>query len=148
VSLKSTERGGFEPPVHLRAHWFSKPARSATPAPLHQWGIQQCGPCGKSCVGLTGTVVHRYAWLGSLAAGRLLRVLSSHLAPRAVNNEKPAPCWNLPADRRSSARSVGYFISFVSLRPAGLMVNHAVEVPASGLPVWSNPCPDATILAG
>jgi site-specific recombinase XerD len=31
---EGTERGGFEPPVHLRAHWFSKPARSATPAPL------------------------------------------------------------------------------------------------------------------
>ena len=24
---KKTERGGFEPPVLLRAHWFSKPAR-------------------------------------------------------------------------------------------------------------------------
>jgi len=29
-----TERAGFEPAVPRRAHWFSKPARSATPTPL------------------------------------------------------------------------------------------------------------------
>ena len=29
-----SERGGFEPPVPFRAHWFSKPAPSATRAPL------------------------------------------------------------------------------------------------------------------
>src|SRR5665811_301751 len=28
-----TERAGFEPAVLLRVHWFSKPARSATPTP-------------------------------------------------------------------------------------------------------------------
>ena len=32
---KRTERAGFEPAVLLRAHWFSKPARSAAPTPLH-----------------------------------------------------------------------------------------------------------------
>ena len=34
---RGTERGGFEPPVRLRAHWFSKPAPSAarTPLPVH-----------------------------------------------------------------------------------------------------------------
>ena len=34
VLFEKTERGGFEPPVLLRAHWFSKPARSAAPTPL------------------------------------------------------------------------------------------------------------------
>ena len=29
-----TERGGFEPPVRLNAHWFSKPAQSTTLPPL------------------------------------------------------------------------------------------------------------------
>ncbi len=32
---KVAERGGFEPPVPLRTHWFSKPARSAALSPLH-----------------------------------------------------------------------------------------------------------------
>ena|GEM_PF-3919096 len=29
------ERGGFEPPVPVRAQRFSRPPRSTTPAPLH-----------------------------------------------------------------------------------------------------------------
>ena len=37
------ERGGFEPPVHSRAHWFSKPAPSAARAPLQS---QAGGPKG------------------------------------------------------------------------------------------------------
>src|SRR5262245_59482805 len=32
---RPSERGGFEPPVPSRVHWFSKPARSAAPTPLH-----------------------------------------------------------------------------------------------------------------
>jgi len=33
-----TERGGFEPPVRQAAHWFSKPAPSATRTPLQRSG--------------------------------------------------------------------------------------------------------------
>jgi hypothetical protein len=33
---EKTEREGFEPSVLLRAHWFSKPARSAAPTPLRK----------------------------------------------------------------------------------------------------------------
>ena len=37
------ERGGFEPPVAFRLHWFSKPAHSATLAPLHKAIDQSAG---------------------------------------------------------------------------------------------------------
>lgn len=32
----NAERGGFEPPVSVNPHWFSKPAQSATLSPLRQ----------------------------------------------------------------------------------------------------------------
>jgi len=41
-----TERGGFEPPVRLLAHWFSKPARSAAPAPLQGDGTSPAASYG------------------------------------------------------------------------------------------------------
>jgi hypothetical protein len=34
AALLITERVGFEPTELIKVHWFSKPARSATPAPL------------------------------------------------------------------------------------------------------------------
>ena len=40
------ERGGFEPPVPLPAHRFSRPARSTTPAPLRRFRRGGSGPGG------------------------------------------------------------------------------------------------------
>ncbi len=53
ASVLLAERGGFEPPVGLPLHWFSKPARSATPAPLPESRAGDCrhGPLG--CKGLS-----------------------------------------------------------------------------------------------
>ncbi len=47
---KESERGGFEPPVPFRAHWFSKPAPSATRAPLQKM-TQYAGTPGWATLG-------------------------------------------------------------------------------------------------
>src|SRR5438876_8873457 len=61
----SAEREGFEPSVHLRAHRFSRPARSAALAPLQV----QIGP--------TGTLSRIVGWM-SLADNRRCQVQTPH----------------------------------------------------------------------
>jgi hypothetical protein len=43
--MHKAEREGFEPSVDLRPHRFSRPARSAAPAPLRKGPARGSGPC-------------------------------------------------------------------------------------------------------
>ncbi len=93
-----TERAGFEPAVPERAHWFSKPARSATPTPLHKGNHVFVVENGLSIHG----VYVGYPWLSTKmrqGVRQSLHAVSTLHWSRANRGNRLTACCLRPASR-------------------------------------------------
>lgn len=98
-----TERGGFEPPIPLRGHWFSKPAPSATRTPL-----QRLGP-GTRAPAVAGTArVGREQRRVSLGSGTLSVNHEAQPGRPAEEGHPSTPPEN-PAGREQTRDGAGPF---------------------------------------